>query len=84
MRLRKDREIYRFNVGKENEGNESNDPFAGVRAQFSRVKERRSPLRLNVFGRERQRRVLPEIQEHEECVQLSPGKGYLIGNESEI
>ena len=24
------------------------------------------------------------IQEHENCVQLSPGKGYLIGNESEI
>ena len=65
-------------------GNESSDSFAGVRAQFTLVKERRSPLRLNVFGRERQRRVLPGIQEHENRVQLSPGKGYLIGNESEI
>jgi hypothetical protein len=55
-----------------------------VRAQFSQVKERRSPLRLNVSGRERPRRVLPGIQEHENCVQLSPGKGYLIENESEI
>jgi len=25
--------------------------FEGVRAQLSRVKRRRSPLRLNVFGR---------------------------------
>ena len=58
--------------------------FARVRAQLSLVKERGSPLRLNIFGRERQRRVLPRIQEHENCVQLSPGKGYLIGNESEI
>ena len=58
--------------------------FEGVRAQLSRVKERRSPLRLNVSGRERQRRVVPGIQEHENRVQLSPGKGYLIGNESEI
>ena len=58
--------------------------FAEVRAQLTRVKERRSPLRLNVPGRERQRRMLPEIQEHENRVQLSPGKGYLIGNESEI
>jgi hypothetical protein len=28
--------------------------------------------------------VLPGIQEHENRVQLSPGKGYLIGNEPEI
>ena len=31
--------------------------FAGVRAQLSHAKVRRSPLRLNVSGRERQRRV---------------------------
>jgi len=65
-------------------GNESSDSFAGVRARLFQVKERRSPLRLNVFGRERQRCVLPGIQEHENRIQLSPGKGYLIGNESEI
>ena len=65
-------------------GNESSDSFAGVRAQLSQVKERRSPLRLNVPGRKKQHRVEPGIQEHENRVQLSPGKGYLIGNESEI
>jgi hypothetical protein len=58
--------------------------FAGVRAQLSQVKERRSPLRLNVIGRERQQRVVSGIQEHENRVQLSPAKGYLIGNESEM
>jgi len=55
---------------KENEGNESSDSFAGVRAQLSRVKERRSPLRLNVSGREIQRRMVPGVQEHENRVQL--------------
>ena len=65
-------------------GNESRDSFAGVRARLFQVKERRSPLRLNVFGRERQRRMLPGIQEHENRVQLSPGKGYLIGNEAKV
>ena len=84
MRLRKDREIYRFNVGKENEGNESNDPIAGVRARLFQVKERRSPLRLNVFGREKTAQRATGFQEHENRVQLSPGKGYLIGNESKV
>ncbi len=28
--------------------------------------------------------MLPGVQEHENGVQLSPEKGYLIGNESEI
>ena len=28
--------------------------------------------------------MVPGIQEHENRAQLSPGKGYLIGNESEI
>ena len=31
-----------------------------------------------------QRRVVPGIQEHENRAQLSPEKGYLIENESEI
>ena len=65
-------------------GNESSDSFAGVRAQLSQFKERRSPLRLNVFGRGKTALLATGVQEHENRVQLSPGKGYLIGNESEI
>jgi len=38
---------------KENEGNESSDSFAGGLARLFQVKEKRSPLRLNVFGREK-------------------------------
>ena len=64
--------------------NESSDSFAGVRARLFQVKERRSPLRLNVFGREKTAQRATGVQEHENRVQLSPGKGYLIGNESEI
>jgi hypothetical protein len=63
--------------------NETSDPFAGVRVQFSQVKEKRSLLRLNVPNRERQRRMLPGIQEHENRVQPSQGKGYLIENKPE-
>ena len=67
-------------TGKMNERkNESSDSFAGVHAQLSQVKERRSPLRLNVFGRERQRGVVLGIQEHENRVQLSPGRGISLG-----
>ena len=65
-------------------GNESIDPFAGVRARLFQVKERRSPLRLNVFGRGKAAPRTTGVQEHENRVQLSPEKGYLIGNESEI
>lgn len=83
MRLRKDREKAIDSTGKVKEGKRIKQSVSGVRAQFSHVKERRSPLRLNVFGREWQQRVVPGIQEHENCVQLSPEKGYLIGNESE-
>ena len=85
MRLRKNKGIAIGSTGKMNERKTNRwIRFAGVRAQLSQVKERRSPLRLNVFGRERQRRVVSGIQEHENRVQLSPRKGYLIGNESEI
>ena len=65
-------------------GNESRDSFEGVRAQFSRVKERRSPLRLNVFSRGKAAPRTNGVQEHENRVQLSPEKGCLIGNESEF
>jgi len=57
--------------------------IAGVHAQLSQVKERRSPLRLNVFGRRKAAPRTTGVQEHENRVQLSPEKGYLIGNESE-
>ena len=80
---KRQRKNYRFKGENEREENESMDPFCRVRAQLSQVKERRSPLRLNVFGRERQRHMVPGIQERENRVQLGPGKGYLIGNESE-
>ena len=72
-------------TGKMNERkNESSDSFAGVHAQLSQVKERRSPLRLNVSGREKTAQRATGFQEHENRVQLSPGKGYLIGNESKV
>ena len=83
MRLRKDREKAIGQLGGENEGNESSDSFAGVRARLFQVKERRSPLRLNVFVRGKAAPRTTGVQEHENRVQLSPGKGYLIGNESE-
>jgi hypothetical protein len=53
MRFRKDKETAIGSTGKMDEGDESIDSFAGVRSQLFRVKERRSPLRLNVFGREK-------------------------------
>ena len=85
MRLRKNKGIAIGSTGKMNERKTNRwIRFAGVRAQFTLVKERRSPLRLNVFCRERQRRVVSGIQEHENRVQLSPEQGYLIENESEI
>jgi hypothetical protein len=85
MRLRKNKGMAIGSTGKMNERKTNRwIRLAGLRARLFQVKERRSPLRLNVSGRERQRRVVPGIQEHENRVQLSPGKGYLIGNESEI
>ena len=84
MRLRKNKGIAIGSTGKMNERKRNRwIRFAGVRAQLSQVKGIRSPLRLNVFGRERQRHMVPGIQERENRVQLGPGKGYLIGNESE-
>ena len=64
--------------------NESSDSLEGVRTRLFQVKERRSPLRLNVFGRGKAVPRTTGVQEHENRVQLSPGKGYLIGNESKI
>ena len=65
-------------------GTESSDSFARMRARLFQVKERSSPLRLNVFGRGKAAPRTTGVQEHENRVQLSPGKGYLIGNEAEI
>jgi len=68
------RKSYRFNG--ENEGRKANQVIRlQVCMRSSPSQKRRSPLRLNVSGRERQRRVVPGIQEHENRVQLSPGKG---------
>lgn len=85
MRLRKNKGIAIGSTGKMNERKTNRwIRFAGVRAQLSQVKERRSPLRLNVFGREKTAQRATGFQEHENRVQLSPGKGYLIGNESKV
>ena len=80
---KRQRKSYGFN-GEVKEGKRIKRFVSQGCAQLSQVKEKRSPLRLNVSGQERQRRVLPGIQEHENRVQLSLGKGCLIGNESEI
>ena len=78
------RKSYRFNGEKRMKGNESSDSFAGgacavltsQRITFaSAIKRLRS-------GKEAQRAT--GVQEHENRVQLSPEKGYLNGNETEI
>jgi len=48
-----------------------------------RIEKESSHPRLNSSARKYITTIKPEIQEHSKCAQLSPGKGYLIGNEPE-